>query len=97
MPRKITKEHAKKIVKKLKAEVLTSRKAHDLARVFYGGELVAQFGLRRGSGRDSGHDHIPEDLHLSHRQTLDLANCPLSFEEWIALLKEKGLIPKSPE
>lgn len=92
MPRRITREHADKIVQKLKADVVRARRAHDLAQVFYGGSLVVQFGLRRSSRKDTGHGHLPESLHLSHHQTLDLARCPLSYEDWVLLMKEKGLI-----
>ena len=95
MSRPITKEHADKIRKKLRAEVVTRRTAHDLAQVFHHGELVAQFGLRRGSSRDLGHGHLPEDLHLTHHQTLELARCPLSYEQWIEILRSKGLIEGS--
>ena len=97
MPRKITREHADKIVKKLKARVMTSRKAHDLAQVFYDDVLVVEFGLRRSSSKDTGHGHLPDDLQLTHRQTLDLAYCPLSYEEWVAIMKEKGLIIEEEE
>lgn len=93
MPR-ITKEHAGKIVRKLKAQVVTARKAHDLAQVFYNGILVAAFGIRRGSSKDLGHGHITEDLYLTPHQTLDLARCPLTYERWVEIMQEKGLIPR---
>lgn len=93
MPRRsITKEHAEKIVDKLDAKVVTSRGAHDRAEFYYNGILVASFGIRRSSRKDIGHDFIPADLYLSHRQTLDLANCPLSYEDYIEILKSKGYI-----
>jgi hypothetical protein len=79
-------------VKKLKAEVATKRTAHDLAQVFYKGALIVQFGIRRGSSKSIGHGHLPEDLHLTPHQTLELARCPLSYDEWVSLMKEKGLI-----
>jgi hypothetical protein len=92
MSRKITKEHARRVVRKLKAEVITKRSAHDLAQVFYNGQLVVQFGLRRGSSKESGHGHLPEDLHLTQHQTLELARCPLSYDDWVSLMRERGLI-----
>ena len=92
MPRPITKQHAEKIIKKLKAEVVTARKAHHLAEFYYKGTLVASFGVRRASSKDTGHGFIPEALHLSHHQTLELANCPLSYEQYVEILKTKGLI-----
>ena len=89
----IDKELAEKIVKKLKAKVdLKPNRPHDLALVYEGDVLVAKFGLRRGSKKSLGHDHIPEELHVSARQTKDLAHCPLSREEWLQILREKNLI-----
>jgi hypothetical protein len=88
----ITKEHAEKIQRKLKAKVLTYRSAHDLAQFFHQGVLIVQFGLRRGSNKSLGHGHIPDDLHISQRQALDLARCPLSLDQYIDILKQKGFI-----
>jgi len=42
----ITKELALKIVKKLKAKVVTRAKPHDIALVNHEGKIVAQFGIR---------------------------------------------------
>jgi hypothetical protein len=92
MRRKITREHAEKIVRKLKAEIVTSRAAHDLAQVFYKGVLITEFGIRRGSSKDLGHPFLPGDLQLTQHQTLDLANCPLSYDQWVEIMKDKGLI-----
>jgi hypothetical protein len=91
----ITKEHAEKIQKKLRAKVLTNRNAHDLVQFFHQGVLIAQFGLRRGSNKSLGHGHIPDDLHISQRQALDLARCPLSLDQYIEILKEKGFVRKT--
>ena len=95
MPRRgplITREHANRIVGKLKAAVDRGRGAHDLASVYYNDSLVVQFGLRRSSRKDAGHGHLPQDLHLSPHHTLRLANCPMSYEEWVERMKEKKLI-----
>jgi hypothetical protein len=32
---------------------------HQLAIIEYEGKRIAQFGIRRGSRRDQGHDHVP--------------------------------------
>ena len=60
----ITKELALKIVKKLKAKVVTRAKPHDIALVDHEGKMVASFGIRRGSRKDQGHDHIPHQIFL---------------------------------
>ena len=88
----LTKEHAVKIAAKLGAEIRSGRKAHDLAVVYENGIRVAQFGIRRGSRKGLGHDHLTNSLHLSLHECLELARCSLSREEWIAQLQEKGLV-----
>ena len=80
----INKQHAKSIARKLKATIDKSSKAHDIAYVYDDeGTLLASFGIRRGSKKSLGHGHIPNDLGLNQHDTLRLANCPLSREEWI--------------
>jgi hypothetical protein len=86
----INKDHAKKIAKKLGARIDTGKKAHDVARVYHQGVLIATFGIRRGSDRNLGHGHIPKDLHLSPRQTLLLAQCTLSVEQWLDIIRAEG-------
>lgn len=93
----VTKENALQIIRKLRAEVTTKRAAHDLVEIYYKGVLVSEFGLRRGSRRDAGHGFIPSALHLSLRDTLDLAHCPLSYEGWVEKMKDKGLIVEDEE
>ena len=88
----ITKELALEIVKKLKAKVVKRAKPHDIAVVRHEGKIVAQFGVRRGSRKDLGHDHIPEQIFLSPRQARELGRCPLSREDWIKIIREKGLV-----
>jgi hypothetical protein len=89
----ITKDHAAKIAAKLHA---TFRQGgnHDIAIIEYEGQRIAQFGIRRGSRRDAGHDHIPASIYVSVRSALDLARCPMSYEQWIDVLREKGLIER---
>lgn len=99
MPRSgplVTREHADRITKKLKAVVDRGRGAHDLASVYYQGRLVLQYGIRRSSRKATGHGHLPEDLHLSPHQTLRLANCPMSYEEWVERMRQKRVIPEAP-
>ena len=89
----ITKELALKIVKKLKADIRErSGKAHDLALVYHGGKLIAQFGIRRGSRKDQGHDHIPDQIHVRPSQARLLGQCPLERQDWIQILARKGLL-----
>jgi hypothetical protein len=92
MARIITKDLAKKILRKLKAMNVKPGKAHDLYAVEHGGRIIASTSLRRGSDRDLGHDHMPKDLHISPRNAKLLGQCPLSRDAYIALLREQGLI-----
>jgi hypothetical protein len=86
----LTKDDAEAIAKKLRASLKDGAK-HQLA-IEYEGKRIAQFGIRRGSRRDQGHDHIPSSIHVRPREALLLAQCPMSYEEWITRVKEKGLI-----
>jgi hypothetical protein len=79
----ITKDHAIKIATKLNASIRPG-----------GNHDIAQFGIRRGSRRDAGHDHIPSSLYISARSALELARCPMSYAQWIGILREKGLIER---
>lgn len=88
----ITKEDALIIARKLGAKVDPRPKRHDLARVFEKGILIASFGIRRGSKKDLGHDHIPGALYIRPHEARDLADCTKLREWWIASLKNKGFI-----
>jgi hypothetical protein len=88
----LTREHADKIVKKLKAEVDRTQRNHDIATVYYEGAAVLAFNLRRSSSKDTGHGHLTEDLFLPVYQVKRLANCPMTVDEWVTRMREKGVI-----
>ena len=88
----ITRDLAKSIAKKLRARIEPGRKAHDIALFFHEGKLIVQFGIRRGSSKDAGHDHVPEQLHLRPHQAKLLGQCPMSLEDYINVLADKGLL-----
>ncbi len=85
----ITKELAEEIAKKLKAKKRTGT-AHDIALIHHEGKLVASFGIRRGSRKDTGHDHIPGQIFLGARNARLLGECPLSRNDWLKIMGEKG-------
>ena len=91
----ITKDPAAKIAAKLHA-TFRQGASHDIAIIEYEGKRIAQFGIRRGSRRDAGHDHIPASIYVNARAALDLARCPMSYEQWIEVLREKGLVEPPP-
>lgn len=91
----ITKLLAIEIAKKLKAVCRPKKNSpHDLYRVYYGGRLIAQFGIRRSSQGDIGHDFVPGAISISPRQAKEFAICNLKYEWWVEQMKEKGLIPR---
>jgi hypothetical protein len=97
MARIITKELAIKIADKLKAEQHYKKgRPHDLYVVSYGGKTVAMFGIRRGSEKDKGHDHIPGKIHLGKHDAKLFAQCDHSYEFWVEEMKKKGIIPREP-
>ncbi len=88
----LTREDAEKITAKLKATI-RHKSNHDLAVIEYQGKRIAQFGIRRGSRKDQGHGHIPTSIHLSPHEALLLAQCPMSLDDWISKMRDKGFIP----
>jgi len=92
MARIVTKELALKIAKKFGAVIERSSGAHDLACVYHDGVLVATFGIRRGSEKDQGHDHIPAEIYVSKGWAKAFGQCKNSLEEWINIAREKGKI-----
>ena len=89
----MTKDDALAIAGKLKAEIVTKRRAHDIALIYENGKLVAQFGIRRGSKRDQGHDHIPGKIFETAHNARMLALCPRSREDWLNNMEAKGQLP----
>lgn len=64
-----TKDHAQAIAGKLRAAIRSGKK-HDIALIKYNNQTIAQFGIRRGSRRDQGHDHIPGNIHVTRREAM---------------------------
>jgi hypothetical protein len=93
----LDKSDAIKIAKKLCAE-LVEKTRHQIAKVYVNGACVAIFGIRRGSRRGrQGHNHIARQIFVSMRQAKDLAECPMSREDWINLLIGLGVIANADE
>ena len=87
----ITKEMAVVIARKLGAEI-RPRKAHDLAIVRHDGKVVAMFGIRRGSRKGAGHDHVPGAIFASVYLTKQLGLCPYEQKHWLAIMARKNLL-----
>lgn len=89
---KLDKDDAYAIAKKLGASISESNGAHDEADVYHDGKLIASFGIRRGSRKGQGHDHICDELNISRRRCKNLAQCVMSREEWIEEMKQNGYL-----
>jgi hypothetical protein len=90
----ITKELAIKIRDKLDGREMTTKNAvHDIYGVFHENRLVATFGIRRGSKKDAGHDHIPRSLNVPAGFAKQLGVCTRSREDYLRLLQ---LLPPEP-
>ena len=94
MARVITKELAEKIAQKLRAKRVTKKgRAHDDYVVHFQGQLIARFGIRHGSKKDQGHDHIPGAIHLAPHDAKLFGQCDHPYEYWVSQMRQKGIIP----
>lgn len=89
----LTQADARKIAKKLNAEIQPGRK-HDLVVFRIGGVRLGQFGISRGSKQQS-HDYIPRQLYLTAKQCREFLDCSLSLDGYFEILAGKGLLPPS--
>ena len=93
MSRQITKELAKSIVKKLDAQPIKSVSTkHDMFGVYHEGAIIATIGIRRGSEKDQGHDHVQSQIYVNTYFAKLLGQCPKKRADWIAELRNKGHI-----
>ena len=90
----LTKDDAQAIATKFHAHIVTKNSTHDIAKIFYRGRFVAQFGIRRGSNRNQGHDHIPHGIHWSPNKCKRCAQCHIGFADWVAEMIETGVIAR---
>jgi hypothetical protein len=89
----LTKDHAKAIAAKLGATEQSKKGSpHDIQKIYHDGKLVASFGIRRGSKRNAGHDHIPRDLHVGPHFCLELATCTKYLNDWLSAMTKKQLL-----
>ena len=87
----LTQADARKIAKKLKAEIQPGRK-HDLVVFRYGGVRVGQFGISRSSKQQS-HDYIPRQLYITMKQCREFLDCALTLDGHFEILAGKQLLP----
>jgi len=88
----ITKELALKIAKKLEATIEKTKGPHDIWVVKHNGKMIANFGVRRGSKRELGHDHIPGAIFLHPQEARSLGQCTMKKDEWVQRMIDTGHI-----
>ncbi|OHB70480.1 MAG: hypothetical protein A2V70_06210 [Planctomycetes bacterium RBG_13_63_9] len=93
MAAQIPKQLALKIAKKLEATKQGNTEKHDIMGVLHEGQLIASFGIRRGSSKELGHDYIAGQLHVEMRFAKELGTCKKYRPEWIARMIRQGVIP----
>ena len=85
-----TQEDAEAIADKLGCTPYEGR-SHKYYRLFVEDKLIARFGVRRAS-REIPHGHLPHQLYITQKQCRDLSKCPLSKDQYLRVLREKGLL-----
>ena len=95
MARIITKERALRIADKLGAKLYKGRQSHLHADIYHEDKLIARFSIRHSSNREIGHDFISKDLHVGPHDARLLAECPLTRDGWIEILRGKGIVPEA--
>jgi|SRR5208282_2097459 hypothetical protein len=98
MRRIITKELALKIKDKLDGQPITTKNdEHDEYGIYVNGVLIAHFGIRRGSNKEAGHDHVQKDLNVSTGFAKQIGICKKYRDDYLDHLRERGLLlPATP-
>jgi hypothetical protein len=86
----ISQNDAEKIANKLQA-VYRQGGNHKLAIIFVNGQKITQFGIRHD--KTAGHDYIADQIHMNRKDCLVFGKCDISYDEWVARMREKGHIP----
>ena len=85
------------IRRKLDARPITTKNAvHDVYGVYHNDQLIAQFGIRRGSSKDTGHDHVQKELNVSTGFAKQIGTCKKYRSDYLAHLRERGHLPPEP-
>jgi hypothetical protein len=90
----IKKREAEAVLKKLRLEP-AGRKHHPIYLFRYKGKTILKTRYSFGRGDMKGHagDNIRSQLHLNEQQMREAIACPFEYDDFVKLLKEKGLIP----
>ena len=88
----IKKTEIKKIFQKLNLQARSTK--HRYGWFIFEGKKILRVHFSYGKGNIPGRvsDKIRSQLKLSQKDFKELINCPLSLEEYEAILKDKGII-----
>jgi hypothetical protein len=87
----LTKDDAYAIAKKLGAQESREKNSpHIIQLIYQHNKLIAHFGIRHGSNRNAGHDHIPKNLHVSMHFCFELAHCTKYLNDWLLEMTRRG-------
>ena len=65
-----------------------------IVKIWYGDHWIGQYGFHRHT-REQRRNYIAGQLYLSVRDAYDLAKCPLTVDDYITILEDKGEIPRT--
>ena len=89
MSASVTGEHAKKIIKKLKASKSATQSTHHKHYdVVEKDKVLRVFAISHTGHKGKPQSHLPDQLALNAYQTKELADCNLSRKDYIKRLNE---------
>lgn len=93
-PKVIDADSAGTIARKLDGDFAEGRK-HTNVVIRIDGTYIGRFGLRRG--RNTSHNYIPAQIGTTMQVALGLARCSLYKSDYVASLRERGVLPSPPD
>ena len=90
----LKKRQAQAVLDKLQMQVRSTH--HKMGTFVYAGKPILRTRVSFGRGDIPGHiaAKFRGQLKLNERQFQDLIKCPLDYEGYVRILKEKGYIPE---
>lgn len=66
--------------------------AHLIQQIWCQGRLIAKFGIKHGSNRNSSHGWVADELELPPRRMKEFAICSMSIDEMLEHFRERGYV-----
>ena len=83
---------AEQVVTKLRLEP-AGKKRHNQYKFVFNGVYVLRTRFSHGAGEMRATDKFRTQLKLNENQLKGVIQCTFEYEDYVALLKQKGLIP----